>query len=85
MLLNNIIYSALIKTDIKTDRSLRPVRQIQFLLTEKSGLVHIDDLALVVCSTSFADTMRHCKGSAFAALNQIRHAHLPVRTTFVTM
>ena len=45
-------------------------------MTDGRSVLYRDDLSLVVASAGLADSMRSHKGSALAALNQSRSAHL---------
>lgn len=45
---------------------------------------NFNDFFLIVASASLANSVRHHQGAAFAAFYQIRSAHLPVCTSFIT-
>ena len=47
-------------------------------------LVNCNNLFLIIRTTSFADSVGHHKSAAFAALHQIRSAHLPVRSSLIS-
>jgi hypothetical protein len=49
------------------------------------SVVNLDDFLLIVCTAILADSVRHHKGTALAALNESRSSHFPVCSSSVSV